>query len=468
MHHLTPSTSLRALGLLALVSAACGDDSNTSVSATGNQTSSTSDTPGSTSGPNTTEPVTTSASATGTDSGMGGTDSASTTNATTGPATTTGDATGGSTMAITGDTTGGDTTTIGDTTTTSTTGDSTGGDTTGGGPDMCVLAMMHQPCDPMSDDALHAIGLNCTSLGGNFINNVNATAIKNLSFQAPPAMMGMRSWQVAKSYGTYIDPITKKPFWGPREGDKLLMISSGLLPAPNGQGAVVIADGDVYNDSGIGGQWDSDTMPPPMSPNKGSPDPMGFTNCDGKNDCSNTLFDQWNLGGGDAEDKMWFNFQLVAPAIANGDQADAKGYTFDFAYFSAEFPEYVDTEFNDIFVVWQASEMYTGNVTFINKQPLTVTALWPIDFQGECDFLDPNCMGADPHLEGTGHIADGGATGWYKATSGVKPGETFLLAFAIFDMGDSTFDTTALIDNWQWDCEGCVPNEVNSCGVEPQ
>lgn len=58
--------------------------------------------------------------------------------------------------------------------------------------------------------------------------------------------------------------------------------------------------------------------------------------------------------------------------------------------------------------------------------------------------------------------------GWYKATSGVNPGETFTLAFAIFDMGDSTFDTTAIIDNWQWDCEGCTPNEVNSCGIEPQ
>jgi hypothetical protein len=389
------------------------------------------------------------------------------------PGTSTGDSTGGTTDASTS--TGmvdPSTTTTGDTSSTSgvdtTTGGSTGGDTTGGNMETCPLAMMHAPCDAMSDDALHAMGLNCTSLGGKWADKSLATAVTKLDFQAPPEVGGLRSWRVAKSYGSYIDPMTKKPFWSAKEGDKMLMISSGGMPAPDGQGVITIADGDVYNDSGIGGQWDSDVMPPPMSPQKGSADPMGFKNCDGKNDCSNTIFDQWNLGGGDAEDKMWFSFKLLAPALANGDIADANGYSFDFAYFSAEFPEYVDTNYNDIFAVWQSSEDYTGNVTFINGQPMTVTALWPIDFQGECDFLDPNCLGADEHLQGTGYIADGGATGWYTATGGVKPGETFGLAFAIFDMGDSTFDTTALIDNWQWDCKGCIPNEVDSCGVIPQ
>jgi len=313
------------------------------------------------------------------------------------------------------------------------------------------------PCDSASDDALHAIGLNCTSLGGQWVDNQTAVAVTNLDFQAAPPTLGKRAWQVAKSYGSFVDPNSNQPFWNSREGDKVLLISSGLLPPPNPQGAVIVADGDVYNDVAFGGVWDSDVMPPPMSPNQGSPDPMGYTNCDGTNDCSNTIFDQWVLGTGDPEDKMWFSFDVTAPAIANGQIADAKGYTFDFAYFSAEFPEWVGDEFNDIFVVWQSSEDYTGNVTFINGQPLTVTALWPIDYQS-----------FDVHLQGTGHINDGGATGWYKATSGVKPGEQFTLAFAIFDMGDSTYDTTAIIDNWSWDCEGCVPNEVDDCGIAPQ
>ncbi len=356
----------------------------------------------------------------------------------------------------------------------STAGESTAGESTGdtgetGDPIDCPLIMQHTPCDEASNDALHAFGLNCTSLGGDYVDKVNAVAVANLDFKAPNMMQGKRTWQVARSYGSYVDPNTNKPFWGPREGEKLLMISSGLLPAPNNQGAVLIPDGAVYNNSG-GAMWDTDTMPPPMTAIDGSPDPMGFTNCDGINDCSNTIEAQWDLGGGDPEDKMWFGFQLTAPAKANGDTVDANGYTFDFAYFSAEFPEFVDTLFNDIFVVWQDSEDYTGNVTFIDGQPMTVTALWPIDFQGECDFDgDPNCnQSGDEHLAGTGHIDDGGATGWYKATGGIHPGETFTLTFGIFDMGDSDFDTTALLDNWQWDCEGCIPSEVMSCGIDPQ
>ncbi len=373
-----------------------------------------------------------------------------------------GDTTGNINPETTGATTTGETTSATGTTTDETTnGETTGTPQTTGDPDVCPLEVQHLPCDGASDDALHALGLNCTTAGPDWVNNQNAVAVSKLSFMAPPPSGGRRSWQVATSYGTHVDPNTNKPFWGPREGEKVLLISTGTMPGPNGQGAVVLADGDVYNDT-AGGTWDSDTMPPPMSASKGSADPMGFTNCDGVNDCSNTIADQWDLGGEDANDKMWFSFDVKAPALADGDVADANGYTFDFAYFSAEFPEFVDSVFNDIFVVWQDSEEYTGNVTFINGQPLTVTALWPVDYDG-----------AAPELAGTGYVddfffGDAGATGWYKATGGVKPGETFTLAFAIFDMGDSDYDTTAILDNWQWDCMGCVPNEVNSCGIEPQ
>ena len=28
-------------------------------------------------------------------------------------------------------------------------------------------------------------------------------------------------------------------------------------------------------------------------------------------------------------------------------------------------------------------------------------------------------------------------------------------------------DTAVILDNWRWDCEGCVPSEVMGCGIEP-
>ncbi len=375
-----------------------------------------------------------------------------------------------------GGTTSGDPTTTADPGTTSdaTTGEgeSTGASTgesegsTGEAP-LCPLALQHMPCDADSDDPLHAIGLRCDTLGLPWVDKLNAVAVTEVEFVAAQAIGDKQPWQVARAYGTHVDPDTQKPYWSSREGEKVLLISSGLLPAPDQDGAVIVPGGEVYNDVGDG-VWDADEMPPPMNPAPGSPDPQGFTDCDGKGDCSNTLAAQWELGGGDPNDRLWLRFKLTAPSLAAGDIADVNGYSFDFAFFSAEFPEWIDTPFNDIFVVWQSSEMYTGNVTFIDGQPLTVTALWPIDHQGECNLFDPLCQGEAPELAGTGHSKDGGATGWYRATGGVQPGETFGLAFAIFDMGDSTYDTTAIVDRWLWDCEGCVPNDVRSCGIEPQ
>ena len=343
------------------------------------------------------------------------------------------------------------------------TGDTTGDPTADptADPDPLDCPTQLDPCDHLTDEPLHALGLNCTSMGEGFVNKVNAAELGDLEFKAAPPMFGMQPWQVARAYGTHVEPNAQRPFWGAREGKKLLIISTGLLPPPNDDGAVIIPGSDVYNDVAFGGEFDSDELPPPMIPADGSASPMGFTDCDGHGDCSNTLFTQWVLGGKNPDDKLWFNFTVTAPP-------QTRGFAFDFALFSAEFPEYVDSPYNDIFVVWQDSEAYTGNVTFIDGRPITVTAVWPIDYIGQCAFNDNDCTGKDPHLAGTGFIDDGGATGWYTATSGVNPNETFLLSFAIFDMGDSTYDTTALLDNFRWDCDGCVPNEVDSCGVEPQ
>jgi hypothetical protein len=300
-------------------------------------------------------------------------------------------------------------------------------------------------------------------MGEDFVNKVNAAELGDLEFMAAPPMFGMRPWQVARAYGTHTSSKnTQKPVLGPARGQEAAASSApACCRRPNDDGAVVIPGSEVYNDVAFGGEFDSDELPPPMLPADGSPSPTGFEDCDGTGDCSNTLFTQWILGGKNPDDKTWFNFKITAPP-------QTRGFAFDFALFSAEFPEYVDSPYNDVFVVWQDSEAYTGNITFIDGRPITVTAVWPIDYIGQCPFNDDECTGNDPHLAGTGFIADGGATGWYTATSGVNPNETFLLSFAIFDMGDSTYDTTALLDNFRWDCEGCVPNEVESCGVVPQ
>ena len=57
------------------------------------------------------------------------------------------------------------------------------------------------------------------------------------------------------------------------------------------------------------------------------------------------------------------------------------------------------------------------------------------------------------------------ATGWVSTRAPVVPGETVHIVLFLADMSDSLLATTVLVDNWRWDCQGCVPNEVNDCGV---
>ena len=51
-------------------------------------------------------------------------------------------------------------------------------------------------------------------------------------------------------------------------------------------------------------------------------------------------------------------------------------------------------------------------------------------------------------------------------TGPAAPGENLELAFAVFDMGDTVFDTMVVLDNWRWNCQGCIPSEVDDCGVQ--
>ena len=34
-------------------------------------------------------------------------------------------------------------------------------------------------------------------------------------------------------------------------------------------------------------------------------------------------------------------------------------------------------------------------------------------------------------------------------------------------MADSILATGVLIDNFRWECEGCIPSEIDDCGLTP-
>ncbi|MFO7567465.1 MAG: choice-of-anchor L domain-containing protein [Enhygromyxa sp.] len=325
-------------------------------------------------------------------------------------------------------------------------GDGEAGDGDGDPDELCPLALALVPCDGADDDPLHALGLDCP---GDPPQSIPLSAV---TFTANDG----NSWKVAKQFGSSGD-------WSPHEGEKVLIISTGTLTNPNNDGAVVLPAEDAQIGTDNGNPDNVNNLPNPIEPKDGSGG-TPFEDCDGQNDCSDTLEAQWELGEGRANDLLWFRFDLAVPEEANG-------YKFDFAFFSAEFPEWVDTQYNDIFLVWSTSETYTGNVTFINGQPLTVTALEDsVLYEGN----DPQLAGTGVDGVGGGPMGQGmmepvgGATGWFTATGSAAPGETFTLAWALFDMGDSFYDTTVVLDAFRWSCEGCVPSEHDSCGIQPQ
>ncbi|MCA9651395.1 MAG: choice-of-anchor L domain-containing protein [Myxococcales bacterium] len=330
---------------------------------------------------------------------------------------------------------------------TASTGDGTGsGDSEGSGSDegsstgeeLCEAPARVVPCDAPEDapSPMQAIGLDCP--GG----PEQAITLSSATF----ASSDPDAWRVARRLGTYVDPASDEPAWGPTHGEQLLMITTGWVAPVDELGAVVMdaLDQDANDNP------DGKPLPAPMTEVPGSAG-TPFMGCDGVGDCSDSLWNQWLSGGSAAMDLLWFQLRTEVPGGTHG-------YRIDFAFFSEEFPESVGTTFNDMFVVWSSSETYVGNLCFVDEQPCTVTSLWPVQY--------PEVA---PQLEGTGFLAhdfdEGGGTGWFQIKGSAAPHESLELTFALFDMGDEELDTLVLLDGFSWDCQGCTPTPDNPCGV---
>jgi len=309
-------------------------------------------------------------------------------------------------------------------------------------------------CDGNTQDFYKAFEVGCSD------NPEETVVISNQSLSSN----NPNAWRIAKGFGTYQQ--MGKLLYSPQAGEAFLMVSTGVIAQPNGQGVVTEANNSQVLNADNGND-DSNSLPIPISVNKGSNNGQGgtpFMNCDGVNDCSDSLFDAWNLGTGDPNDKLSFTFQAMVPDTV-------ASYSFSFAYFSSEWPTYVNTKYNDLLIAWQVSEAYTGNVTFIGDAPLTVTSLHPY-------LMSDGYSGNEAQLQGTGFEQHAGSD-WFGANQNVMGGETLTMTFMIADMGDSILATLAIIDNFHWNCEACIPvddpkctGEVpdpNCCGVvEPQ
>jgi hypothetical protein len=161
---------------------------------------------------------------------------------------------------------------------------------------------------------------------------------------------------------------------------------------------------------------------------------------------------------------------------------NATGYSFNFKFHSFEYPSWVCTTYNDQFITLVSPApmgALNGNISFdSNHNPVSVN----LGYFEVCDPTsitnfgrgchpntnpgcparpNPYCPSGLAELQGTGFdiwgggtVTNGGATAWLQTSAPVQGGSTFTIRFAIWDTGNYEFDSTVLVDNFQWVATG--------------
>ena len=131
----------------------------------------------------------------------------------------------------------------------------------------------------------------------------------------------------------------------------------------------------------------------------------------------------------------------------------ARGFSFDFKYYTTNYPNFLCSSFDDWFVAILSpfpDGSLDGNIALdaggnpirSNDATLQVCATNP----GAACY---SCALGNAELQGTG-FENNAASPWLIAGAAVKGGAEITLRFAIYDSGDGIFDSTVLLDNFRW------------------
>jgi len=188
-----------------------------------------------------------------------------------------------------------------------------------------------------------------------------------------------------------------------------------------------------------------------------------------------------NVAGNAAYDPVQLRLRIRVPTNANS-------FSTKMFFFSAEYPEYVCTAFNDFFVTLVDSNDNDNpndkNIAIYaqgnNTYPVGVNILKAANgLFTQCSNGQITQCGAPANyagcqgtnlLNGTGYDITGatnlscgyggrhgGGTGWLTMSGNVVPGETMEIRFTIWDTSDGLFDSTVLLDAWEWSVQASEP-----------
>jgi hypothetical protein len=161
---------------------------------------------------------------------------------------------------------------------------------------------------------------------------------------------------------------------------------------------------------------------------------------------------------------------------------NAKTMSFDFRFFTCEFPKYTCGTFNDVLailmspsplpagdpmaapdgqsadVAFEQTPSGAKNVIGVNNE-----SFMTVCEKGASSKGNYASCGGSADLAGSGFEGHG-ASAWLRSTVPVTPGQTIYLRLAIWDSDDPYLDSTALIDNIQF---STVPSQATHTVIKP-
>lgn len=166
---------------------------------------------------------------------------------------------------------------------------------------------------------------------------------------------------------------------------------------------------------------------------------------------------------------------------------NASSFSARMYFMSAEYPEYVCSQYNDFFVALVDSQA-VGNPKDKNVAVFDDgKTQWPIGVNivkvadglfSQCEGGPVGCAGvagtyngctSTAELVGTGFDAfddfacnkvqklAGGGSGWLTLRGNVAPGEVMEIRLAVWDTGGHLYDSLVLLDAWEWSLDPAAP-----------
>ncbi|MAW78557.1 MAG: hypothetical protein CMJ95_14410 [Planctomycetes bacterium] len=150
---------------------------------------------------------------------------------------------------------------------------------------------------------------------------------------------------------------------------------------------------------------------------------------------TSTVLDGLNTPFNNPEDLVQVTLVLDPPAWATC-------LAFDFKFYSEEFPEYVGSIFNDVFI----AEYGQSDFQEVNAQ---VVAPYNFAYDTDGNVVSVNTVFGVTEGNAQGTTYDG-ATPLLTARTPLDNTNPITITLSIMDLGDSVFDSTVFIDNFRW------------------